>query len=33
VQLLIEGQEIETLTGHLDLRAPVSLDDRLVAEP
>lgn len=33
VQLLIEGQEIETLTGHLDLRGPVSLDDRLVTEP
>lgn len=33
VQLLIEGQEIDTLTGHLDLRAPVSLDDRLVTEP
>lgn len=33
VQLLIEGQEIETLTGHLDLHAPVSLDDGLVAAP
>jgi hypothetical protein len=30
VQLLIEGQEIESLTGHLDLRYPVAFDESLV---
>lgn len=32
VQVLVEGQEVETLAGHLDLRRPLTLDARLVLE-
>jgi hypothetical protein len=31
VRLLVEGQEVDTLTGHLDLTRPIAFDDRLVA--
>jgi spore germination protein GerM len=32
VKILIEGQEIETLNGHLDLRGPVRFDPSLVQQ-
>lgn len=31
VQLLVEGQEVESLTGHLDLTAPLAFNPRLVS--
>lgn len=30
-QLLVDGREIETLSGHLDLRGPVTFDESLLA--
>lgn len=30
-QILVEGKEIESLTGHLDLRGPVAFDESLIA--
>ena len=32
MQLLIEGRPIETLSGHLDLRSPVTFDEGLLAK-
>ena len=31
VQILVDGKEIETLGGHLDLRGPVTFDESLIA--
>ena len=31
VQILVDGKEIESLSGHLDLRGPVAFDESLVA--
>ncbi|OFW31322.1 MAG: hypothetical protein A3H97_25205 [Acidobacteria bacterium RIFCSPLOWO2_02_FULL_65_29] len=33
VQLLVEGKEVETLAGHIDLRRPLAQSLALVAEP
>jgi len=33
VQILLEGQEIDSLVGHLDLSAPLSPDERFIASP
>ncbi len=30
VQILVDGREIETLAGHLDLRGPLTLDETLI---
>jgi spore germination protein GerM len=33
VQLLVEGREVETIAGHVDVRRPLSRDPSLVREP
>lgn len=33
VQILIDGKEVDSLAGHLDLRRPLQQNDRLVAGP
>jgi hypothetical protein len=33
VQLLVDGQEVDTLAGHIDLRRPLQQDLRWVSEP
>jgi spore germination protein GerM len=33
VQILIEGKEVDTLAGHVDLRRPLQADTTLVREP
>ena len=32
VQILIDGKEVDTLAGHLDLRRPIEQDARWVVE-
>jgi hypothetical protein len=32
VQILIEGREVDTLAGHLDLRRPIEPDARWVTD-
>lgn len=32
MQLLVEGRQVETLAGHLDLRAPTTFDEGLLAK-
>ena len=33
VQILVDGQEVDTLAGHVDLRRPLPQDLRWVSEP
>ena len=33
VQILIDGQETDTLAGHIDLRAPLERDNSIVSRP
>lgn len=33
VQLLVEGREVETIAGHVDVRRPLSRDPSLVQDP
>jgi hypothetical protein len=33
VQILIDGREVDTLAGHVDLRRPLVRDRSLVQEP
>jgi hypothetical protein len=33
VQILVEGREVDTLNGHVDLRRPMARDLRWVQDP
>jgi len=33
VQLLVDGKEVDTIAGHVDIRRPLARDTTLVAEP
>ena len=33
VQILIDGREVETLTGHVDLREPLRMNEGLIRVP
>jgi hypothetical protein len=33
VQILIDGREVDTLAGHVDIRRPMIRDTSLVQEP
>jgi hypothetical protein len=33
VQILVEGKEVDTLAGHVDLRRPLQRNDALLGSP
>jgi hypothetical protein len=33
VQILVDGREVDTLAGHIDLRRPLQQNDTLVQDP